>query len=75
MIHMRGEMTEAKIQEMADQIRNIICSWNSGAPFYSMVHAGDLVVVIDERGYSVSDPKGRRPTVHRFYGEDVQKEA
>ena len=72
---MRSAATEEKIQEMADQIQNIICRCNPGSPFYSMFHVDDLVVVIDEKGYSVSDPKGRRPTVHRFYGERVRKDA
>ena len=66
---------EEKIQEMAEQIRNIICRGNTGAPFYSMFHVDDLVVVIDQNGYSISDPKGRRPSVHRFYGESFRKDA
>ncbi len=72
---MRGTAAEEKIQEMAEQIRNIICRGNSGAPFYSMFHVDGLVVVIDQNGYSVSDPKGRRPTVHRFYRESFRKDA
>ena len=72
---MRGTAAEEKIQEMAEQIRNIICGWNSGTPFYSMFHVDGLVVVIDQNGYSISDPKGRRPTVHRFYGEGFRKDA
>ena len=72
---MRTMAAEEKIQEMADQIRNIICRWNSDAPFYSMFHVDDLVVVVDQNGYSISDPKGRRPSVHRFYGESLRKEA
>ena len=72
---MHGSTAEEKIQEMAEQIRNIICSRNSGAPFHSIIHVGDRVVVIDEKGYSVSDPKGKRPTIHRFYGEGFRKDA
>ncbi len=72
---MYGTATEEKIQEMAEQIRNIICRWNSGEPFYTMIHVDGLVVVIDEKGYSVSDPKGKRLTVHRFYGSEFRKNA
>ena len=72
---MRGLSAEEKIREMAEQIRNIICRENTGVPFYSMFHVDDLVVVIDQNGYSISDPKGRRPSIHRFYGEGFQKDA
>ena len=72
---MCGPVTEKKIQEMADQIRSIIRRWNSDAPFYSMFHVDDLIVVADQNGYSVSDPKGKRATIHRFYGESFRKDA
>ena len=72
---MNRTSAEEKIQEMAEQIRNIICRWNSGEPFYTMIHVDGMVVVIDEKGYSVSDPKGKRLTVHRFYGSEFRKDA
>ena len=72
---MHAAAAEERIQEMAEQIRNIICSRNSDAPFYSMFHVDDLIVVVDQNGYSVSDPKGKRPSVHRFYGETFRKDA
>ena len=72
---MNRTSAEEKIQEMAEQIRNIICRWNSGEPFYTMIHVDGMVVVIDEKGYSVSDPKGKRLTVHRFYGSGFRKDA
>ena len=72
---MHAAAAEEKIQEMAEQIRDIICKWSSDTPFYSMFHVDGLIVVIDQNGYSISDPKGRRPSVHRFYGECFRKDA
>ena len=63
---MRRMPTEEKIQEAMDHIRNAVCSLNSGFPFLTMIRMEELVVVIDKKGYSVSDPNGKRPSIHRY---------
>ncbi len=67
---MRRMPTEKKIQEATDQIRNAVCILNSGAHLLTMIHTEGLVLVIDQKGYSVSDPNGKQLSIHRYFDND-----